>query len=74
MLRTILSWMGIALAGAGCLQAASQEPASPAPPVAAQYRAVLDRYCVTCHNEKLRTADLMLDTMDVEKVSASAPT
>ncbi|OFW32323.1 MAG: hypothetical protein A3J28_05225 [Acidobacteria bacterium RIFCSPLOWO2_12_FULL_60_22] len=73
MLRTILSWMGIALAGAGCLQAASQEPASHAPPVAAQYRAVLNRYCVTCHNEKLRTADLMLDTMDVEKVSASAP-
>src|SRR6266849_7964679 len=36
------------------------------------HRAVLNRYCVTCHNEKLKTAGLMLDTMDVEKVPASA--
>ncbi|MBV8902689.1 MAG: DUF1587 domain-containing protein, partial [Acidobacteriia bacterium] len=25
-------------------------------------RALLDRYCVTCHNQKLKTAGLMLDT------------
>ena len=35
----------------------------------AQVRAVLDRYCVTCHNGQLRTAGLMLDAMDVEHVS-----
>ena len=28
-------------------------------------RAVLDRYCVTCHNETLKTANLMLDNVDV---------
>jgi len=27
-------------------------------------RALIDRYCVTCHNEKLKTAGLMLDRMD----------
>src|SRR5437870_6381992 len=31
-------------------------------------RALLDRYCVTCHNEKLATAGLMLDKMDLDKV------
>jgi mono/diheme cytochrome c family protein len=36
------------------------------------YRETLDRYCVTCHNRRLKTADLMLDTMDVTKVADSA--
>ena len=37
-------------------------------PEAESVRAVLDRYCVTCHNERLRTADLALDTMDPARV------
>src|SRR6266849_3999933 len=28
-------------------------------------RAVLDQYCVTCHNQKLKTAGLMLDQLDL---------
>ena len=71
MLRIVLGWVGITLAAAGCLQASSQQPPSPVPP-ASEHRALLDRYCVTCHNEKLRTADLMLDTMDVVNVSEGA--
>ncbi|MCZ6752632.1 MAG: DUF1592 domain-containing protein [Acidobacteria bacterium] len=70
--RTILVWIGIALAGVSCLQAAAQQPASPAPPPASQYRVLLNRYCVTCHNEKLQTAGLMLDTVDVAHVSEGA--
>jgi Protein of unknown function (DUF1592)/Protein of unknown function (DUF1588)/Protein of unknown function (DUF1585)/Protein of unknown function (DUF1587)/Protein of unknown function (DUF1595)/Planctomycete cytochrome C len=35
-------------------------------------RAVLDKYCVGCHNERLKTAGLMLDTMDVEHVGTAA--
>jgi mono/diheme cytochrome c family protein len=38
---------------------------------ATQYRALLDRYCVTCHNEQLRTADLMLDKMNISDISNS---
>ena len=72
MSRTVLGCIGIALAGVGYLQAARQESVNPAPQDTSQYRAILNRYCVTCHNEKLKTAGLMLDTMDVEKVSEGA--
>ena len=30
-------------------------------------RPVLDTYCVTCHNERLKTAGLMLDKLDIEE-------
>ncbi|MDA2935306.1 DUF1587 domain-containing protein, partial [Acidobacteria bacterium AH-259-D05] len=50
-------------------EATRSQPSSSAPLPAVQYRAVLDRYCVTCHNEKLRTAELALSTVDVEKIS-----
>ena len=33
-------------------------------------RALLDRYCVTCHNERLQVADLTLDVADVGDVGA----
>ena len=32
----------------------------------ASHQAVIDRYCVTCHNGRLKTAGLMLDAADVE--------
>src|SRR5262245_18494515 len=35
-------------------------------------RAVLDKYCVTCHNERLKTAGLMLDKVDVDHVATDA--
>ena len=35
-------------------------------------RALLDRYCVTCHNERLQTAGLLLDRIDVTAVGAHA--
>ena len=72
-LRMILGWIGIALVGASYLQAAMQEPSSAAPLPVSPQRALLNRYCVTCHNEKLRTADLLLDKMEVEKVSEGVP-
>ena len=37
-------------------------------------RALLDRYCVTCHNERLRTAELTLDTVDVANLEEHAET
>jgi hypothetical protein len=37
-------------------------------------RATLDRYCVTCHNERLKTANLMLDRLDVAHVAGSPET
>ncbi len=35
-------------------------------------RAVLDKYCVTCHNARLKTAGLLLDRMDLERVGDAA--
>ena len=36
--------------------------------------AVLDQYCVTCHNERRRIADLTLDTLDRSDVTADTKT
>ena len=35
-------------------------------------RALLDRYCVTCHSDNLRVAGLTLDTVDVTRVGDHA--
>ena len=72
MLKTFLIWMGIAIVGANSLPAASQSPSGTASPASSPHRALLNRYCITCHNEKLRTADIMLDQADVEDVSKDA--
>ncbi len=37
-------------------------------------RAVLDRYCVTCHNSRLRSGGLALDEVDVTQVATHADT
>jgi cytochrome c5 len=47
-------------------------PSASAIPPASPHRRTLDRYCVTCHNEKLKTAGLMLDVADVANPGASA--
>ena len=43
-------------------------PSSPGSP--ADFRPVVDRYCVTCHNERLKTGGLALDTADLTNVLA----
>ncbi len=76
----------LALTGAGLLQAPTVSPASyetvrdrahaqAAPqgtPDASSYRAILDRYCVTCHNVRLRTGNLALDVLSVDHVGEDA--
>ena len=53
--------------------AVSQAPASsPAAPTDVPIQPVLNKYCVTCHNGRLKTAGLMLDTMDVSHVGNAA--
>jgi len=65
--RTVL----FALAVSGYLAASAarvgsvpQQPAAATPPVALDLRATLDTYCIACHNQRLKTAGLMLDTID----------
>src|SRR5581483_897461 len=44
------------------------ETPAPLKPSAAKQRALLDHYCVTCHNQKLKTANVMFDSMDLAHV------
>ncbi|MEQ1730947.1 MAG: c-type cytochrome domain-containing protein, partial [Vicinamibacterales bacterium] len=53
--------------------------ATPAPQAAsvnqgAQYKAVLDKYCVTCHNDRARTGGLTLQDLDVTNLPAHGET
>jgi mono/diheme cytochrome c family protein len=45
-------------------QVRASTPASPRP--------VFDQYCITCHNQKLHTAGLALDTLDITNPGANA--
>ncbi len=61
-----------AVSGHGKTATPSQLRPSASPPPAVLTHTVLDKYCVSCHNQKLRTADLALDTIDVGNVSRGA--
>ena len=47
-------------------------PAANISPAAPDPRKFLDSYCVTCHNQRLHTAGLALDTVDLAHPSAHA--
>src|SRR5262245_32591026 len=47
-------------------------PAAPA--AAAEQRALVDKYCVGCHNERTKTADLMLDKARIDQLNESPET
>jgi len=56
-------------------EAARQTQLPPAPAGATgpvEPRAVLDKYCITCHNQRLRTAGLALDSLDVTSAGSNA--
>jgi mono/diheme cytochrome c family protein len=52
---------------------AAQQPSSPPGDLPAA-RGVVDKYCVTCHNDKLRTAGVSLDGLDPANPGAHAET
>ena len=56
-------------------QAQSQEPRSVSSSLGSvsRHRAVLNQYCVTCHNERLRTAGLALDEVDLTNIGGMPP-
>jgi len=64
-LKTLGS-IAIVLVGVGSLQATGLQNLLPSHNPS--YRAVLDQYCVTCHNETARTAELLLDQADLDKI------
>jgi mono/diheme cytochrome c family protein len=64
--RAAVTLVCATLATAALLSA--QAPAAPPK----DPRAFFDAYCVTCHNQKLKTAGLALDTVDLTKPAANA--
>ena len=68
MKKTVLGVIAVALVGAGYLLPAQPQSSSSAE-TASQHREVIQTYCLTCHNEALRTAGLLLDQVDVGQVS-----
>src|SRR5580658_2100155 len=62
LIRTLC--FAIAAASAFGFQANTPTPA----------RALVNTYCVACHNEKLKTANLALDRVDADRIANSAET
>ena len=61
--------VGLALAG-GRLGGTAVVAQTSAPALGgASHQAVIDEYCVTCHNERRKTAGLVLDAADIEHPS-----
>jgi hypothetical protein len=52
--------------------AATSAPRAPASPDVAPQRALLDKYCVVCHNSKTKTANLALDQLDLAHLGQHA--
>lgn len=65
--RLVLIGLAAALAVFSNVQAEEVDPAS-------HYRGVLDQYCVTCHNQVLKTAGMVLETANVANISESPET
>ena len=62
----------VAVAGVTLLGYAAPPLRAAFEPESESVRAVLDRYCIACHNERLQTAGLALDTMDPARVGDHA--
>jgi hypothetical protein len=59
--------MSVALVSAQPAQR-GPESRSNAPHNATTQRALIDQYCVGCHNARTKTANLMLDQLDLTKL------
>jgi hypothetical protein len=56
----------------GVIIALSGEASAQQAPQTAQQRSLLDKYCVTCHSERLKTAGLVLEKTDLTRVPERA--
>ena len=64
-MKTLVTILGTIFAG-GALMLAQNAAPTPTP------RALIDQYCVSCHNQRLNTAGLALDKVDPAHVEQNA--
>jgi hypothetical protein len=57
-------------AGSGGLRAHANQPAQTSAPAAATDQALVQKYCLTCHNARVRTGGLTLEGMDPSDAAA----
>jgi mono/diheme cytochrome c family protein len=69
--QPIYRWLAILLLTGGLVSLSAQQVHSTDEhvPSASPQRALINQYCVGCHNNKLRTGGVALDTVSVENVS-----
>ena len=81
----VIAWLGIVMVVSGDARSApGPEESAPAgvqqgsPAGASSQRGVVEKYCITCHNQRLKTGgltlDTLLDTLDGEHVATDAGT
>jgi mono/diheme cytochrome c family protein len=61
----VVAVLCVVAAGGRDLQGRGAAPQAASPPP----RAVLDKYCVTCHNQRMKTGGLALDALDLSQLS-----
>src|SRR5712671_3277084 len=75
LLTPLLAFAGVFMAGAGYVNARAPQTTAPAAspaPHAVLTSDVLNKYCVTCHNGRLKTGGLQVDSLDVTHVAGDA--
>jgi len=73
--RRIVAWVGLALvAGASGAHRVllAQAPSASSQTTVLPQRALLDQYCVACHNDRTRQAGLTLQTIDTDQIGQIA--
>jgi hypothetical protein len=74
VLAGAIAWIAVALGASG---SARQVPSPSLPAdtsgVSSLQRALVDRYCVTCHNDRLHRGELRLSGLNLDAVAGDAP-
>ena len=65
---TIVCCLAGPLAASGFIALEAQQPSAGAPVPSAAHRDVINRYCVSCHNDRLKRGGLALDTVAADDV------
>src|ERR1700681_1572200 len=69
-----IAWAVLLFATSASLQAAhpQQQRDSSSASQSASQRALVDKYCVVCHNQRVKAGDLLLDKADISNPPAGA--
>jgi mono/diheme cytochrome c family protein len=75
-LTALIATSGVSTAGHLFASAMPEPPPiqTPTPASTSASRALVDTYCITCHNQRSKTAGLMLDAANLDQVSEDAET